>query len=109
MRENWEYSEFRRCFNWKTNETRGRTLLLLNNFLVSIGNVFITRFHGLHRERTASNISARSASIALFPYIRVRSRCLIDDSQHCKDKRKMLLFLTTNRVLLHLRRSSDDE
>ena len=42
LREKWEYSEFHACFNWSTNETRGRSLLFLNNLLANIGNVFVS-------------------------------------------------------------------
>lgn len=37
-----KYSQFRIMFNNKTNEGTGRSLLLLNNFLLSFTNVFIT-------------------------------------------------------------------
>lgn len=42
LREKWEYSEFRACFNWSTNETRGRTLLLINTLISSIANLLIS-------------------------------------------------------------------
>lgn len=42
LREKWEYSEFRACFNWANNENRGRTLLLINSLISTIGNVLIS-------------------------------------------------------------------
>lgn len=69
LRDKWEYSEFRRCFNFQNNETRGRSLLLLNNFLVSIANVFITGVFYTGFLATNGIDIVRVGIIAFIPYV----------------------------------------
>ena len=100
IREKWKYSEFRTVFNFSSNETLGRSLLLLNNFLATIANVFVTGvFYTGFLAANGIDI-VRVGIISFIPYI-AWAFSLFSPAILChfKKRRALLIF---NSVFYHV-------